>query len=213
MHVQLEGGDTQGLRLRCACTKLLLLLLLLLLLRMLHASFTNGLHHRDSHRLSLLSMLLLLLLPPCRTSTATCSVTGAPVLDLKGPSLQHPLGGYLSRPRFSWLAAVAADAGAAALQDQYSNMLIYWRPDLGLYRAVITEAVPANTPFDPPFINPTLTPIGGFVKPASDANNKQTGQLMAGIHLVYTWLLRKLLQACARCLEPLSWTQASLVGC
>jgi hypothetical protein len=105
------------------------------------------------------------------------------MLDIKGPSLQHPLGGYLSRPRFSWLAAVAADAAAAALQDQYSNMLIYWRPDLGLYRAVITEAVPANTPFDPPFINPTLTPIGGFIKPASDANNKQTGQLMAGIHL------------------------------
>jgi hypothetical protein len=69
------------------------------------------------------------------------------------------------------------------LQSQYSNMLIYWRPDLGLYRVVITEEVPDNTLFDPPFIDDALTPVGGFVKPGNDASLKQTGQLMAGIHL------------------------------
>jgi hypothetical protein len=62
-------------------------------------------------------------------------------------------------------------------------MLIYWRPDLGLYRAVITEEVPDNTPFDPPFINDALTLVGGFIKPGNDASLQQNGQLMQGIHL------------------------------
>jgi hypothetical protein len=48
---------------------------------------------------------------------------------------------------------------------------------------VITEKVPGNTPFDPPFISDELTPIGGFVKPGNDETQKSTGQLFAAIYL------------------------------
>ncbi|KAF6256372.1 hypothetical protein COO60DRAFT_1640790 [Scenedesmus sp. NREL 46B-D3] len=87
----------------------------------------------------------------------------------------------------SWSTGARSDANMAQelndLWDEHSNLQIYWRPDLGLYRTVITQEVPANTPFDPPFINAALTPVGGFLKPRNDANLKQSGQLLAAIHL------------------------------
>jgi hypothetical protein len=69
------------------------------------------------------------------------------------------------------------------LQDKHTNMLIYWRPDVGKYRVVITEEVKPNTPFDPPFFSEELTPIGGFVKPGNDSSQKNVGRLMAALHL------------------------------
>jgi hypothetical protein len=57
-----------------------------------------------------------------------------------------------------------------------------WRPDLKLYSAVILEEVPASTPYDPPYINETLSPRGGFLQPITDAFASLNGGLLASMH-------------------------------
>lgn len=62
-------------------------------------------------------------------------------------------------------------------------MLVYWRPDLKMYRAVITEEAAADAPFDPPFISDSQTPTGCFVKPAPDASLQFAGQIHVSMTL------------------------------
>jgi hypothetical protein len=73
-------------------------------------------------------------------------------------------------------------AGAAALQDKYNHMLIFWRPDLKIYKATVLEEVPASSPFNPPAINASLTPKGGVFHPESDSFASTAGQMIAAVH-------------------------------
>jgi hypothetical protein len=67
-------------------------------------------------------------------------------------------------------------------QGKYDHLSIAWRPDMKQYKVVVLEEVPPTTPFDPPLVNASLTPQGGFVHQQADSYLSMMGGLLAAMH-------------------------------
>jgi hypothetical protein len=67
-------------------------------------------------------------------------------------------------------------------QGKYDHLNIAWRPDMKQYKVVVLEEVPPTTPFDPPLVNASLTPQGGFVHQQADSYLSMMGGLLAAMH-------------------------------
>jgi hypothetical protein len=67
-------------------------------------------------------------------------------------------------------------------QDKHDHLFIFWRPDMKQYKVVVLEEVPPTTPFDPPFVNASLTPKGGVLQPLEDSYLSLMGGVVNTIH-------------------------------